>query len=78
MQKLAMTALLTFALLITGCMSSEVAFSEGDHAYIRLTEYRASYPIVGGVTGCQVSQAGQTTAAVTLSTENCQATINEQ
>jgi hypothetical protein len=60
--------------MMTSCASSKVAFSESGEAYIRLTEYRATYPVIGGVTGCQLSQGGDTKGiTVSLQTENCSA-----
>lgn len=69
---IALTALLLVLLLVAGCaVQGQDLINSPAPNYIRVTEYHAGYPMLGGVQGCQVSGDGQISAGIVLRTENC-------
>lgn len=70
--------LIAIALIgLTGCTLNDQGITTSADNYVRLTEYSASVPLYGGVTGCQLSTQGDVSATYALETENCSVSVSE-
>ena len=69
---------LSLTILLPGCTLNDKGMTTSAENYVRLTEYNASVPLYGGVSGCQVSTQGSVSNSYTLETENCSVSVNEQ
>jgi len=70
--------LIAIALIgLTGCTLTDGNINTSADNYVRLTEYSASVPLYGGVSGCQLSTQGEAAASYTLETENCVVSVEQ-
>lgn len=72
-----LTIALITLLALTSCTLNDSNISTSASNYVRVTEYNASVPLYGGVSGCQVSSEGKIAGSVVLSTDNCNVSISE-
>lgn len=65
------------ALALSACSLTDEGITTTAQNYVRLTEYSASVPLYGGVSGCQLSVEGKIESAYTLETANCSVSVSE-
>lgn len=65
--------LVSMLVMLSGCSITEDSISTSASNYVRLSEYRGGYPLLGGIAGCQLSGEGEVAGNWSLKTENCEA-----